>query len=225
MAGGTAVLFAVQREAPSAQAARPPVGWFFREPVGPGRVARGFKAVEFAAAMSDDGIVQEMAALREAVGVEILLSVDLHGAFTAGEAIRLIRRLVQHNLWSAEAPCAPEDLEGQAEVARSIGGPLALGEEWRTVFEYRPRFEARAMSIIQPEMGHKGITEFQSAASLRNVPRHEYQHSIFNKNMRYTAGDMACEAGFYTVPSGPGLGVAPRDAVLRHVIAEGRSHG
>ena len=216
---------------------------------------RGYKAIKFAAAMSDDGIVQEMAALREAVGPGVALCVDLHWKFTAGDAIRLIRRLEQHNLWFAEAPCAPEDLEGQAQVARSIGGPLALGEEWRTVFEYRPRFEARAMSIIQPEMGHTGITEFhrigvmahafhvdtiphasigcgifmaaslQATAAQQKVPYHEYQHSIFDKNLQYAEGDMACEAGFYTIPTGPGLGVTPKDAVFQYVIAEGRSDG
>ena len=211
-------------------------------------VAKGFRAIKFAAAMSDDGIVQEMAALREAVGPGIALAVDLHWKFTSGEAIRVIRRLEAYNLFFAEAPCAPEDLEGQARVAAGIGGPLALGEEWRTVFEYRPRFEARAMSIIQPEMGHTGITEFhrigvmahafhvdtiphasigcgifmaaslQAAASLQRVPYHEYQHSIFDKNLAYTIGDMACADGFYTVPTGAGLGVEPRAAVFDHVI-------
>ena len=70
------------------------------------------------------------------------------------------------------------------------------------------------MGIIQPEMGHTGITEFirigawrrrstwtrsrtppsacgifmaaslQAAAALQNVPYHEYQHSIFDQNLR-----------------------------------------
>ncbi len=211
-------------------------------------VAKGFRAIKFAAAMSDDGIVEEMAALREAVGPGVALAVDLHWKFTAGEAIRVIRRLEAFNLYFAEAPCAPEDLEGQARVAAGIGGPLALGEEWRTVFEYRPRVEARAMSIIQPEMGHTGITEFhrigvmahafhvdtiphasigcgvfmaaslQAAASLQRVPYHEYQHSIFDKNLIYATGDMACANGFYTVPTGAGLGVEPSAAVFNHVI-------
>jgi L-alanine-DL-glutamate epimerase-like enolase superfamily enzyme len=211
-------------------------------------VSKGFKAIKFAAAMSDDGIVQEMAALREAVGPDVNISVDLHWKFTAGEAIRVIRRLEEYNLYFAEAPCAPEDMEGQAQVARSIGGPLALGEEWRTVFEYRPRFEARAMSIIQPEMGHTGITEFhrigvmahafhvdtiphasigcgifmaaslQATAALQKVPYHEYQHSIFDKNLEYTTGDMACRDGFYTVPTGPGLGVEPKEAVFKYIL-------
>ncbi len=43
----------------------------------------------------------------------------------------------------------------------------------------------------------------QATASLKRVPYHEYQHSIFDKNLRYVTGDMACEAGFYRVPTGP----------------------
>ena len=190
-----------------------------------------------------------MAALREAVGPDIDLMVDLHWKFTAGEAIHVIRQLEAHNLYFAEAPCEPEDIDGQALVARGIGCPLALGEEWRTSFEYRPRFERRCMSIIQPEMGHTGVSEFlhigrmahafhvdtiphasigigvfmaaslHATASLKRVPYHEYQHSIFDKNLPYVTGDMGCSAGFYTIPSGPGHGVEPAAAVFNYIVA------
>jgi L-alanine-DL-glutamate epimerase-like enolase superfamily enzyme len=211
-------------------------------------VGKGFKGIKFAAAMSDDGIVKEMAALREAVGPGIHLCVDLHWKFTAGEAVRIIRQLEAYDLYFAEAPCQPEDMEGQRLVARGIGVPLALGEEWRTAFEYRPRFEARAMSVIQPEIGHTGITEFlhigrmahafhidtiphasisagifmaaslQATSALQRVPYHEYQHSIFDKNLVYTTGTMGCADGFYQLPTGPGIGVEPNDALFNHVI-------
>jgi L-alanine-DL-glutamate epimerase-like enolase superfamily enzyme len=212
-------------------------------------VSKGYKGIKFAAAMSDDGIVKEMAALREAVGPDIDLMVDLHWKFTAGEAIRIIRRLEVHNLYFAEAPCEAEDIEGQELVARGIGCPLALGEEWRTAYEYRPRFERRCMSIIQPEMGHTGVTEFlhigrmahafhvdtiphasigigifqaaslQATAALKRVPYHEYQHSIFDKNLRYVMGDMACADGYFRLPSGPGIGVEPHPDVFNHILA------
>ncbi|PRY22261.1 galactonate dehydratase [Aliiruegeria haliotis] len=211
-------------------------------------VKKGFKCFKFAAAVSDEGIVQEMAALREAVGPDIDLTVDLHWKFEASEAIRLIRRLEQYNLYFAEAPCQPEDLEGQKRVSEGIGVPLALGEEWRTVYEYRPRLEARCMGIIQPEIGHTGITPFiqighmaqafhikiiphasisvgifmaaslQATSALQRVPYHEYQHSIFDRNLGFTTGDMACEAGHYTVPTGPGLGVEPTEEVFDYVV-------
>jgi galactonate dehydratase len=210
-------------------------------------VAKGFRAIKFAAAVSDEGIVQEMAALREAVGPDIDLMVDLHWKFEASEAIRLIRRLEPYNLYFAEAACQPEDTEGQARVAHGIGVPQALGEEWRTVYEYRPRFESRAMGIIQPEIGHTGITQFsriaamaqafhmriiphasisigifmaaslQATAALQRVPYHEYQHSIFDRNLAFTNGDMGCADGHYTIPTGPGLGVVPNDDVFNYI--------
>ena len=212
-------------------------------------IGKGYRGIKFAAAVSEKDIVAEMAALREAVGPDIDLMVDLHWKFTAGEAIRVIRQLEAHNLYFAEAPCEPEDIDGQALVARGIGCPLALGEEWRTSFEYRPRFERRCMSIIQPEMGHTGVSEFlhigrmahafhvdtiphasigigvfmaaslHATASLKRVPYHEYQHSIFDKNLPYVTGDMGCSAGFYTIPSGPGHGVEPAAAVFNYIVA------
>jgi len=54
--------------------------------------ARGFDAFAYAAAVSFDGI-EERCALREALGPEAKLMVDLHWKFTAGEAIALIERL------------------------------------------------------------------------------------------------------------------------------------
>ena len=211
-------------------------------------IGKGYKGIKFAAAVSDEGIVQEMAALREAVGPDIDIMVDLHWKFEAAEAIRLIRRLETYNLYFAEAPVQPENLEGQARVAQGIGVPLALGEELRTSYEFRPRFESRAMSIVQPEIGHSGITEFmqigrmaqtfhmnviphasisvgifmaaslQAASALKNVPYHEYQHSVFDRNLGYTTGDMGCAEGHYTIPTGAGLGVEPKEEIFRYVV-------
>lgn len=212
-------------------------------------VDKGYRAVKYAAAVSSEGVVAEMRALREALGPDVELMVDLHWKYTAAEAIQLITELAPYRPYFAEAPCQPEDLEGQAQVAASVAVPLALGEELRTVFEYRPRLERRCMSIIQPEMGHTGLTQFMAicrlavafhvkviphasigvgifqaaslhaAAALPNVPFHEYQHSIFDKNLRFVETAMACEAGYYRMPQGPGLGVEPRAELWQYVVA------
>ena len=211
-------------------------------------VAKGFNAIKFAAAVSDDGIVEEMAALREAVGPDVKLMVDLHWKFTAGEAIRLIRRLEPYDLYFAEAPCAAGGHRGPgAGRARHRRARWRSGEEWRTVFEYRaalrgarhrcrsssPRWATPASREFLPIGAHGACLPCRhdpachASASASSWPRacrrprrcrtcryHEYQHSIFDKNLRYVTGDMACEDGFYTVPTGPGLGVEPQDAVF-----------
>jgi L-alanine-DL-glutamate epimerase-like enolase superfamily enzyme len=130
---------------------------------------RGFNAFKYHSAVSFDGIVDEMRALREGLGDDVELMVDLHWKFTAQEAIQLIDRLTPYRPYFVEAPVQPEDIEGQLHVGKNIRVPLALGEEWRTVFEYRPRLEKRSMSIIQPEMGHIGVSQFMQIARTRFI--------------------------------------------------------
>jgi L-alanine-DL-glutamate epimerase-like enolase superfamily enzyme len=210
-------------------------------------VAKGFTAFKYHAAVSFDGIVDEMHALREGLGESAQLMVDLHWKFTAQEAIQLVDQLTPYRPYFVEAPCQPEDIEGQAHVGARIRVPLALGEEWRTVYEYRPRLEKRSMSIIQPEMGHIGISQFMqiarmanafhmkviphasigigifqaaslhATAALPNAPMHEYQHSIFDRNLQYVETTMRCVDGAFQLPDGPGLGIEPSEKVWQHI--------
>lgn len=210
-------------------------------------VDKGFNAFKYHAAVSFDGIVEEMRALREGLGDTAKIMVDLHWKFTAQEAIQLADQLARWRPYFIEAPCQPEDLEGQARVGEQIRVPLALGEEWRTVYEYRPRLERRSMSIIQPEMGHIGISQFMqiarmanafhmkviphatigigifqaaslhATAALPNAPMHEYQHSVFDRNLRYVNTAMRCADGVFQLPQGPGLGIEPGEQVWQYV--------
>lgn len=213
--------------------------------------ARGFNACKFASAVSHEGTVEEMAALRLGLGEKATILCDLHWKHTAPAAMKLITQMDEHDLAVAEAPCQPEDIEGQAQVAAAVRCPVGIGEELRTVYEFRPRFERRCMGVIQPEMGRTGITSFMeicqlsrafhttvmphasigigifqaaslhAAAALPNLVYHEYQHSIFDSNLKYLRGEMRCEAGFFNLPQGPGLGVVPDDGA--RPVTQGRS--
>ncbi len=208
--------------------------------------ARGVRTIKFAAAMAAEGEEAEMRALRAAVGPNVQIFIDLHWRYTAAEAIRLITRLEPYDLALAEAPVHPEDVPGLAAVARAVRTPIGAGEELRTLHEYLPRFHARCMDTIQPEIGRMGVTAmwdicrcaaahhcrvmphasigigiFQAAslqvsAALPNFVLHEYQHSIFDRNLRYVTTAMSCDGATFTLPDGPGLGVEPTPEVLRY---------
>jgi L-alanine-DL-glutamate epimerase-like enolase superfamily enzyme len=209
---------------------------------------KGFNALKFAAAVAHEGEVAEMRAIREAIGTGPKIIADMHWKHTAGAAIKLITELEAYDLYIAEAPVHPEDIDGQARVAHGVKTPVAIGEEYRTVYEYEPRFRRSCMDVIQPEMGRTGLSSFWKicqlaqafhcevvphasigigifqAASLHasscvlDLPYHEYQHSIFDKNLRFLTGNMRCEAGYFYLPDGPGLGVEPNEEVFKHVI-------
>lgn len=202
-------------------------------------VDEGFRAVKIAAVVAYDGVEREIAALREALGPDIALMVDCHWMYSPSEAIALAHRLSPYRLAFLEAPCKPEDVAGLADVARHAPMPIAAGEEWRTVYDARARLESRAVSIVQTEMGHSGITQFmriaqlaqahhaqviphatigagifaaaslQASSTILSLPWHEYQHSIFHHSASLMDGRLECRDGHYLLPDGPGLGVTP----------------
>jgi L-alanine-DL-glutamate epimerase-like enolase superfamily enzyme len=199
----------------------------------------GHRAFKFAAAVSHEGIAAEMAALREALGEEAEIMVDLHWKFTADEALRLITDLAPHRPHFVEAPVEPEDMAGLARVAAESPVPVAAGEEWYTAYEAANRLAGARLAYLQPEMGHTGITQFrriaalavdrgvriaphatigtgiflaaslQVSATLPQLWKHEWQHSVFGRTLDLLDTDMAYADGAYRLPSGPGLGVTP----------------
>jgi L-alanine-DL-glutamate epimerase-like enolase superfamily enzyme len=203
------------------------------------KYAAGHRAFKFAAAVSREGVVAEMAALRSALGSDALIMVDMHWKYTAAEALELIGALEPYRPYFIEAPVKPEDHAGLARVARASSLPIAAGEEWYTAYEAGNRLAAAPIAILQPEMGHTGITQFrriariaaehgaviaphatigcglflaaslQVSATLEHLWKHEWQHSVFGRNLALLEGDMGYADGAYLLPTGPGLGVAP----------------
>jgi L-alanine-DL-glutamate epimerase-like enolase superfamily enzyme len=218
--------------------------------------ALGFRGIKFAAVTSQpsaqqgshQGVVDEMRALRRALGDEIEIMVDLHWKYTPTEAITLIRALEPYRPYFAEAPCAPEDIDGQADVAANVTVPIAGGEEWSTLFQVRPRLTHRCVAVVQPEVAHTGLSQFVAigkhaaaqgvrvvphatigvgifhaasllgAASLADVPFHEHQHSVFDANLRFVETQMRCIEGHFELPRGPGLGVEPKAELWKHIV-------
>ena len=168
----------------------------------------------------------------------------MHWNRTADAAGAQIAAMAPHGLWFAEAPVRPEDIAGLARVCDATETPIAVGEEWRTVFDMRHRVERAGIAIVQPEMGHTGITSFrrmgtlaeelgldliphatigtgiflaaslQASSALSATRFHEFQHSVFEPARGLLETDMDCAAGQYNPPTGPGLGVSPSDIML-----------
>jgi L-alanine-DL-glutamate epimerase-like enolase superfamily enzyme len=206
--------------------------------------SQGFDSFKFASPVADDGVVKEMSELRAALGPKTRIACDMHWAYAPADAITEIQKMEPYGLWFAEAPVAPEDVQGLAEVAQGVATPIGAGEEWRTLFEARLRFNARAVRIVQPEMGHIGITEFvrisqaahqlglevlphatigagiflaaslQVSSAIEGIVGHEFQHSIFYRNTGLITEGMECSRGVYRVADSVGIGVEPTEEMI-----------
>jgi galactonate dehydratase len=108
-----------------------------------------------------------MAAIREAVGDEVDIMVDLHGRTWPEMAIQYARVLAPYRPWFFEEPVPPENVEALAQVARAIPIPVATGERLATRYQFRELLERRACGIIQPDLCHcGGIWEARKIAAM-----------------------------------------------------------
>jgi galactonate dehydratase len=108
-----------------------------------------------------------MRGLREALGDDIDLMVDLHGRTTAAGALMYGRSMAEYRPWFFEEPCQPEDLDALVEVAHRLPFPVASGERLISRVEFREVLNRRAVSVLQPDVCHVGgITEMVKIASL-----------------------------------------------------------
>ncbi len=205
---------------------------------------KGFNSFKFATPQAEEDLNQEMETLRKALGASTKIACDMHWNQTSAEAIAIIKEMEPYKLWFAEAPVATEDVKGLAHVARAVQTPIAAGEEWRTVYDAQKRINAEAIHIVQPEMGHVGITQFmriglaaqsqnlsiiphatigsgiflaaslQASSALEGIKSHEYQHTIFDRNQHLITEGIEVKEGAYRITDKPGLGVEPTDYTI-----------
>jgi galactonate dehydratase len=108
-----------------------------------------------------------MKAVREEVGDDVEVMVDLHGRTTPAMAIQYGQVLAPYRPWFLEEPCPPENVDALVEVARALPIPIATGERLITRYEFRDILEKRAAAVIQPDICHcGGITEIHKIATM-----------------------------------------------------------
>ncbi len=131
-----------------------------------GLVARGIGAVKLGGARD---IVRRVAAMREAVGPEIDIMVDLAGPpwLTATDAIAIGRALEPYDLLFMEDPVPPEQIDQYARIRDAVNIPLAAGERMATIWGLRPLIERELVDVIQPDTGRAGgITQMKKMAAM-----------------------------------------------------------
>jgi galactonate dehydratase len=113
--------------------------------------------------------VKKVAMLREAIGEEMDLMIDLHGPpwLTPGDAAAVARELEPYRLLWVEDPIAPENLDGYKRIRDTANVPLAAGERMATIFGLRELIERDLVDVVQPDTGRAGgITQMKKIAAM-----------------------------------------------------------
>ena len=94
--------------------------------------------------------------LRQVVGNEVIIRVDLCGAIGLDDTIRFARTIEPLNIDWLEEGGDPSDLTSFSKLASKTSIPLAAGERFYGLHGFRDIIGARAISIAQPDIGTSG---------------------------------------------------------------------
>ena len=121
--------------------------------------------------------VAQIAAMREAVGPDVDICLDINVNFKPVEAIRLARELEPYNLFWLEID--NQDAQALAQLKSSIRTPVCSGEQLVTMRQYRPYFERHAMDVVKVDAQWQGFSAAKKVADLAetyelNIAPHNY---------------------------------------------------
>ena len=217
-------------------------------------VEEGFTALKFDPVvggfqdMGVDRIVKTardiVAAAREGGGPDLDLIVEVHRKLTPMNGILLESALAPFNLYFIEDPIQIDTITTQAELAKRMTTPLAIGERNVSIWEFRELLEAGGPQYVRPDLGLAGgISHCKKIAAIAEayhsaVVTHNFLGPLITAaslhldtsipnfiTQEYTKGDESeafavykvayqREGGYIPIPEAPGLGIELDDSLI-----------
>jgi galactonate dehydratase len=122
-------------------------------------------------------VVRLVQAMREAVGPDIELMIEMHGRFTPRAAVEIALALEELEPAWLEEPIPPEDPSALRRVREATHLPIATGERAHTLGDCRELVEGGCVDILQADLTHfggllamKGLAKWASVHYLELAP-------------------------------------------------------
>jgi galactonate dehydratase len=100
--------------------------------------------------------VELVEAVRDAVGPDVEILVEMHGRFSPYMAIEISAELEKFQPSWVEEPVPPDNIAALAKAAEKINLPVATGERLHNKYEYRELINLQAADILQPDITQTG---------------------------------------------------------------------
>ena len=141
-------------------------------------VKEGHRALKIrgsATYVSLDEATERVKHVREAIGPDVKLMVDVNGTWDVDTAIQQLKRWERYDVYWLEEPVPPHDIPGYVRIRQRAGRTYIVGGEQHVgVAEFRQLIEQGAVDIVQPNAAITGgITDWlriHALATLASVP-------------------------------------------------------
>jgi galactonate dehydratase len=128
-------------------------------------VAKGYRALKldpFGHASAELAMAERrqavaiVAAVREAVGDDVEIMLEMHGRFTSATAAAMVKLIEPYHPAWVEEPVPPENPLAYRSVRAATHLPIATGERAHTMEEIRGFIEQGLVDIVQVDLTHFG---------------------------------------------------------------------
>jgi galactonate dehydratase len=114
--------------------------------------------------------IANVEAVRDAVGPDVDLMIDVHGPLNVPAAVAIARALERYDLAWIEEPTPPESIDALAEVRAKSPVPIAAGERFFEPERFLEAIAMRAGDYLQPDVAHVGaLSETKRIAGFANA--------------------------------------------------------
>lgn len=149
-------------------------------------VEHGSKALKMKIGLPNpDEDLARVKAVRDAVGPNIDIMVDVNNGWSVNVAIRMAKRLERYDIGWLEEPVWKFDIDGYARVAAATEIPIATGEGMSDLLYFKKMLENKCCDIIQANPQHcGGLTAWRKIAALAEAygaymaPHHVEEHPV-----------------------------------------------
>jgi len=142
-------------------------------------VEQGYKAVKLRAGFDPEQDLANVTAVRDAIGADVDLMVDVNMGWDRRLAARMIEELEDFGLYWIEEPLRADDVEGLADLALMTHIPIAAGENAFDLGDFKTLLMAEAVDFIMPDPTRAGglseckrVCAMARAWGLRVSPHH-----------------------------------------------------
>lgn len=203
-------------------------------------VAQGYKAIKMQVAHIGDLRTDEdnVRRMREAVGPDVDIMIDVNMGWTADVAIPMGRKFEEYDVYWLEEPVLPDDYAGYLRCAEMLDMRVVGGETHFGRADLKPFLENPRLPILQPDPMRGGLTELRKIATVADtwgmtIAPHLFPElnvhllaSIPNASWAEQMGlldDVWVERprianGLITAPEAPGHGLAFKPEVLKDFV-------
>lgn len=144
--------------------------------------------------------VAVLRAVRDAVGPDVELLLDIHRRLAPTHAITLSNALAEFEPYWFEEPCQVENLEALAEVRAATRIPVVSGEAMYGRADFRRLLRGRAVDIINPDVSNCGgileMTFIAAAAEAEMVAVSPHNYNSTTLSLSATVHAAACMPNF-----------------------------